>query len=296
MSRPRWRPGGGSAWFARHGIGRGRDRSVDRATLCLSFDYERGFAGEDAGLADRGLEGVLNVLAQRRAAATFNCVARVAQTAPERLREIQNGGHEIACHGYAHESPRDLTDDGQREVLRLAREAFERVAVRPIGFRSPQSHWDRRLCSLLAAEGYLYNAEHDAARQPYVLLDDPRPLLRLPIRGDDWDRVRRPASPGDHGGPDEVEYRHIKWLKKSTSGRGFIALGYHPWLLAATEGGLDGLGRLLDAALDAGARVRRMGDVARELIEAPGGADAGGRGEADRASDFEAPVSPERGS
>jgi peptidoglycan/xylan/chitin deacetylase (PgdA/CDA1 family) len=294
MSRPRWSPGGWSAWFARHGIGRGRVRRVRKPTLCLSFDYERGFAGEDAGLADRGLEGVLHVLAQRRATATFHCVARVAQSAPERLREIRDGGHEIACHGYAHESPRDLTRDGQREMLRLAREAFERVGVRPIGFRSPRSHWDRRLCAALADEGYWYDAEHDAARQPYVLLDDPRPLLRLPIRGDDWDRVRRPARSPGFGRPDEVEVRHRGWLEASAARRGFIALGYHPWLLAATDGGLDGLGRLLDAALNAGVQVRRMGDVARELIEAPGGADAGGCGAADRASVFQAPVSPER--
>ncbi len=193
--------------------------------LTLSFDYERGLSGDDPTLADAGLDAVLAALARRKLRATFNCCAKLAEIAADRIRLIAAAGHEIGCHGYAHESPRDLTDADLRDMLRRSLDAFGGLSVRPVGFRSPQSHWDKRLMRELAAAGFRYSAEHDRASRPYVITRQPQVLMRFPVVTDDWDYIRNPAAP-------EVIARHTTYLRNAAAAKLPLALGYHPWVLA----------------------------------------------------------------
>lgn len=215
----------------------------------MSFDYERGFAGEDAKLADAGLEAVLAGLNRRQVRATFCCVARIAEVAPQQLRRIIDGGHEIACHGYAHESPRDLPDKELRTMLSKCIEAFALVGVRPIGFRSPQSHWDERLMRELAPAGFRYSAEHDRADHPYRIGTAPPRLVRMPIVTDDWDYVR----PDENGA--RVEEKHARLIRAAARGRHFVGLGYHPWVLAVEPARLQAWERTLDDAIERTMRI-----------------------------------------
>lgn len=211
--------------------------------LTLSFDYERGLAGDDPALADAGLDAVLAALARRRLSATFNCCAKLAELAPGRIRAIAAAGHEVACHGYSHESPRDLDDAGIRDMLRRSLDAFRALSIGPIGFRSPQSHWDKRLMRELAAGGFRYSAEHDRANRPYVITRQPRDLVRFPVRTDDWDYVRNPAAP-------EVVGRHTAYLRNAAAAKLPLALGYHPWVLAQDARRLRDWESLVDLALE----------------------------------------------
>lgn len=235
--------------------GRGNALPVDRATLVMSFDYERGFAGEDPQLADAGLESVLAGLARRGLRATFCCVAKIAEAAPERLRQIIDGGHEIACHGYAHESPRDLPDGELRAMLGRCIDAMGRIRVRPLGFRSPQSHWDERLMRELAAAGFAYSAERDRVEQPYVIESGPPRLVRMPIVTDDWDYVR-PSAKGTR-----VEEKHSRLIRAAARGKHFVGLGYHPWVLAVEPARMEAWERTLDDALGRGVRVCAFADL-----------------------------------
>lgn len=228
---------------------------VGRATLVMSFDYERGFAGEDPRLADAGLERVLAGLARRGARATFCCVAKIAETAPQRLRQIVEAGHEIACHGYAHESPRDLPDGELRTMLSRCIDALGRVGVRPIGFRSPQSHWDERLMRELAGTGFAYSAERDRSEQPYVVAAGPPRLVRMPIVTDDWDYVRPDAKGA------RVEEKHGRLVRAAARGNRFVGLGYHPWVLAAESARIAAWERTLDDALAQGVRLCAFADL-----------------------------------
>jgi len=222
---------------------------VKRATLVLSFDYERGFAGEDARLADDGLERVLSELGRRGLKATFNCVAKIVEAAPQRIRAIAASGHEVSCHGYAHESPRDLADGELGAMVRRCIDLFAAVGVRPIGFRSPQSHWDERLMRALAANGFGYSAERDRKNGPYVMVSEPRRLVRMPIATDDWDYVR----PGGTGG--SVQAKHAGLVRAAARLNRFLAIGYHPWLLASDSGRQRDWERTVDEAISLGVRI-----------------------------------------
>lgn len=222
--------------------------------LTLSFDYERGLSGDDPSLADAGLEAVLAGLARRRLRATFNCCAKLAELAPERIRGIRDAGHEVACHGYAHESPRDLSDGDLRDMLRRSIEAFGALSIRPFGFRSPQSHWDKRLMRELATAGFRYSAEHDRANRPYVITRQPAALIRFPVRTDDWDYIRNPAAP-------EVVSRHTAYLRTAAAAKLPLALGYHPWVLAQDVRRVHDWEALVDLALELQVPIAPFADL-----------------------------------
>lgn len=237
-----------------------RELTPAQPALTLSFDYERGLAGEDPRLADAGLDAVLEMLSRRAVRATFNCCAALAESAPQRLLAVIAAGHEVACHAYRHESPRDLSDDQLESMLARSVDATAAIGIRPLGFRSPQSHWDDRLMARLPAHGFTYSAEHDEAKRPYLMQASP-PLWRMPIVTDDWGYVRRPAE------PQRVAARQFDLVRRLASGARparFVAIGFHPWLLAADTTRIDACRRLLDVALGAGIRVCCFADVLSE--------------------------------
>lgn len=239
-----------------------RELRVDRPTFVLSFDYERGLAFDSAELADRGLDLVLAALARRNLRGTFNCVARIVEVAPERIQAIAAAGHEVACHGYMHESPRDLTDLQLRQMLFRSRETFARLDISPIGFRSPRSHWDQRLPQELARLGFRYNAEHDKAHHPYLLAAEPKPVVRMPVTTDDWGYVKYPTE------PDRVPSRHLRYLRRAAEQKLFLALGYHPWLLAEKPQRFAEFEALIDLAVNSGFRIGCFADVLDRVLPA----------------------------
>ncbi|MEG2849445.1 MAG: polysaccharide deacetylase family protein, partial [Bacteroidales bacterium] len=80
--------------------------------ILLSFDIEEFDVPKECGIdislekqiavSAQGTSRILNILAQNNVKATFFCTATFAINAPHIIREIINGGHEIASHGYYH--------------------------------------------------------------------------------------------------------------------------------------------------------------------------------------------------
>lgn len=78
---------------------------------------------------------ILNLLDKYDVKATFFVLGKVAESHPELIEKIAEGGHEIACHGYSH-----------KMLHKLGREEFEEEIIRskkilnkykPVGFRAP---------------------------------------------------------------------------------------------------------------------------------------------------------------
>ena len=85
---------------------------------------------------------VLEILARRRARATFFVIGRKVEEHPELARAILDGGHALELHSYAHD--RFLSLRGARRVredLRRAGAALQAVTgARPTLFRPPVGH------------------------------------------------------------------------------------------------------------------------------------------------------------
>ena len=174
---------------------------MKRRTLCLSFDFEECDLPREAGVefpiedgmrvSVEGAAAVLDILDRQNVKATFFCTLNFAERAPEIMRRIIAGGHELAAHGVDHF--RQTAEDPFR-----CREGLKRLyGVEVAGYRQPRMFPVDD--AALKAAGYLYNSSlnpafipgrychFDVPRRPFVkagLLQIPAsvtPILRFPL-------------------------------------------------------------------------------------------------------------------
>lgn len=101
---------------------------------------------------------------------TFFALGWVAERHPKLLAEIAGRGHELACHGYAHQLVHELGPQGFREDLRRARSAIEdATGVAVTGYRAPSYSITKRslwALAILAEEGFGYDSSIFPVRHP----------------------------------------------------------------------------------------------------------------------------------
>jgi len=57
---------------------------------------------------------------------------------PKAVAAIVEGGHELAHHGYTHQSPAEMAPDDELEAIRRASGLIrEACGKQPLGYRSP---------------------------------------------------------------------------------------------------------------------------------------------------------------
>lgn len=105
---------------------------------------------------------LLDLFDEFGARATFFALGWVAARHPRLLAEIAARGHELACHGYAHQLVHELGPQGFRADLERARRAIEDASGQAVaGYRAPSySITARSLWALgiLAEEGFRYDS------------------------------------------------------------------------------------------------------------------------------------------
>jgi len=111
--------------------------------------------------------------------ATFFVLGWVADRQPQLVREIAEGGHELASHGYSHRLVYDQTADAFREDIRRAKRTIEDLGGQPVrGYRAPSYSITKRslwALDVLVEEGYTYDASIFPIRHDrYGIPDAPR--------------------------------------------------------------------------------------------------------------------------
>jgi len=122
---------------------------------------------------------VLGLLETAGVQGTFFVLGWVAERFPELVRQIGAGGHEIASHGYLHQSARLQTPNAFRDDVRRAKLTLEDCAgVRIRGYRAPtfsigvENWW---AYEVLAEEGYDYSSSiYPVAHDLYGMPSAPR--------------------------------------------------------------------------------------------------------------------------
>jgi len=108
---------------------------------------------------EEGLPKLLEILGELGIRATFFVTGKCCEKFPARISEIARSGHEIGCHGYAHERLDKLPSSEQLSRIKLATKIIERVTgERPLGFRSPNFKANEQTYRILADMGYLYDS------------------------------------------------------------------------------------------------------------------------------------------
>jgi peptidoglycan/xylan/chitin deacetylase (PgdA/CDA1 family) len=120
---------------------------------------------------------------------TFFVPGWCAQAYPAAMQMLTAAGHEIAHHGYLHEKPNELDDEREAEVLRAGIDAIaEATGRRPRGYRAPSYAFSHRTLGNLLREGFTYDSSLFGDDVPYLLEENGRTLLELPVEVslDDW--------------------------------------------------------------------------------------------------------------
>ena len=179
----------------------------DGKTCAVAFtfdvDAESPLLTTDPAFADRmgamshqaygplvGIPRLLDILEHLQIPATFFVPGYTAHRHPEPIRSVVAGGHEIAHHGYLHESLVGVDEATERDYLVRGLAALEEVAgVRPVGYRAPMWEMNWHTPKLLAEFGFLYDSTLMDSDHPYELaVTDDVSLVELPVSWalDDW--------------------------------------------------------------------------------------------------------------
>ncbi len=219
-----------------------------RAAACFTFDvdaespilFERPEAADWLDVMTHqaygpraGVPRILRVLDALHVRGTFFLPGWVAERWPDVARAIRDAGHEIAHHGYLHESSRGASPDVEEARLLRGLEALDRVVgVRPAGYRAPMWEASNELPKLLATHGFRYDSSLMDADHPYLLSPT---LAELPIHWslDDWEAYAYlPAITGTGwiARPTELLERWTLELEATVAEGGLFVLTNHPFL------------------------------------------------------------------
>jgi peptidoglycan/xylan/chitin deacetylase (PgdA/CDA1 family) len=129
----------------------------------------------------------------------------------------------------------------------------EIAGIHVLGFRSPRSRWSDDLLELLVERGYLWNAEADDSPYPYPVPGTG--LIRIPVATDDWDYVRKKASPGA-----VLEHWKAEVLSAEKR-RCWVAIGSHPSVLGVRPARLRAFADFLGWLSRRKVRVMTLGEA-----------------------------------
>jgi polysaccharide deacetylase family protein (PEP-CTERM system associated) len=193
-------------------------------------------------------ERLLGVLSDYGVRGTFFVLGWVAERAPQLVRRIANAGHEVACHGYAHQLVYRQAETEFREETLRAKSCLEDIIGQPVlGYRAasfsvtPASLW---ALDALIDLGFHYDSSvfpihHDiyglpgASAEPNELTaPSGRTLVEFPMSAARFFGVPVPVSGGGYFRilPYWLTRAGLKQINGSPNARPFTFY-VHPWEL-----------------------------------------------------------------
>jgi polysaccharide deacetylase family protein (PEP-CTERM system associated) len=203
---------------------------------------------------ERNVSRILEMLASAQAKATFFTLGWVAERYPALVRQIVDGGHELASHGFAHGRAHQLVHEGFLADIRLAKAVLEDIAGRDVrGYRAPSfsvgpsNPW---AFDCIAEAGYRYSSSiYPIRHDHYGVPDAPRfahevrpGLLEVPVATVRMFDANWPAGGGGYFRL--LPYACSRWsLRRINHVDGKPAMFYfHPWEIDPEQPRVDGIG------------------------------------------------------
>ncbi|MCD2451843.1 DUF3473 domain-containing protein [Methylicorpusculum oleiharenae] len=136
---------------------------------------------------------ILDLFAEHNIHATFFTLGWVAERNPDLIRRIIKEGHELACHGYAHQRVTDQTPTQFSTDIIKAKNLLEDLGGQPVnGYRAPSySIGAKNLWAhdILNEAGFLYSSSvYPVKHDLYGMPDAPRYLYQ-PLESSDFKEI-----------------------------------------------------------------------------------------------------------
>lgn len=190
---------------------------------------------------ERNVARILDLLAERGVKATFFTLGWVAERYPQLVRQIVDGGHELASHGYGHQRASDLSRDEFAADITRAKRILEDLSGQAVrGYRAPSfSIGTGNLWAFdaLARAGYEYSSSiYPIKHDHYGMPDSPRfayrvgcGLLEVPVTTLRMFNRNLPSSGGGYFRL--LPYRLSRWMigKVNRDDREPAVFYFHPW-------------------------------------------------------------------
>jgi peptidoglycan/xylan/chitin deacetylase (PgdA/CDA1 family) len=139
-----------------------------------------------------GVPRLLSILDRVGIKSTFFVPGYTALRYPKVVKDIVAAGHEIAHHGFMHETLEGVDVATETKYLIRGLEALEQVAgVRPVGYRAPMWEPSYDTARILQEHGFLYDSTMMDADYPYeYFVADGASIVEIPIQWalDDWEQ------------------------------------------------------------------------------------------------------------
>ncbi|MGE0814672.1 MAG: polysaccharide deacetylase [Vicinamibacterales bacterium] len=170
-----------------------------KVAVCISFDIDNESPlmardlkplpvpmSETEYGAVEAMPRILALLDKERLPASFYVPAVSAILAPDMVPAIMKSGrHEVALHGWIHESLPALNDAGEEErLLKQSLDYFTKVTgKRPVGTRAGAWAFSHHTLDILLKAGLLYDSSMMSMDSPYLLKANGRDttLVELPV-------------------------------------------------------------------------------------------------------------------
>ena len=190
---------------------------------------------------ERNVSRILQLLAERDVKATFFTLGWVAERYPQLVRQIVQGGHELASHGYGHERASDLSPQAFSQDITRAKKLLEDLSGAPVkGYRAPSfSIGTGNLWAFdaLSQAGYEYSSSiYPIQHDHYGMPDSPRfayrvgtGLLEVPVT---TVRMMNRNLPSSGGGYFRLlPYALSRWLLRRVNQQDHESaiFYFHPW-------------------------------------------------------------------
>lgn len=129
------------------------------ATTITGVAYDEKMA---CRVSSEALPAVLALYKKYGVRATFFCQGSLVKQHPEIVRMIEGDGHEIACHGWVHDSDKafdNLSLDEQINHLMRAKATIDKYAKTPVtSFRAPALRVNEETVKALQEAGYTHDS------------------------------------------------------------------------------------------------------------------------------------------
>ncbi len=122
------------------------------------LQYFMGKADKNYSMLD-GFNGYVDLLNEHNIKTTFFVLGELAQSLKSEIKYAISCGHEIACHGYTHTRPVELSVEEFKAQLIKSKDTLEDVTGREIvGYRAPCYGIDNERYKILSEVGFKYSS------------------------------------------------------------------------------------------------------------------------------------------